>query len=165
MPSKRRNNGRGKKNKGHADNVVCCQSGRLVPKDKAIKRFQIKKIVDESSRKDIQDNSAYPDGEFHLPKMYMKMYYSVSCAIHSRVVRVRSQTRGDRNVRYTTKVRRTRVEDARTGGFAKVAPNLAKTLNRTGGFNGPRKPMDAKPAAPKDAPAAATATAAPTEGA
>merc|ERR1711907_687923 len=131
---------------GHSDNVVCCQSGKLVSKDKAIKRFQVKKIVDESSRKDIQDNSAYPDGQFHLPKLYVKQYYCVSCAIHARVVRVRSQSRGDRNTRYTTKVRRTRIEDARTGGFAKVAPSLAKSLNR----GPPRtfKPREDKPAAP-----------------
>ena len=155
MPSKRRNNGRGKKNKGHSDNVTCCQSGRMVPKDKAIKRFQIKKIVDESSRKDIQDNSAYPDGEFHLPKIYMKLYYSVSSAIHSRVVRARSQTRGDRNIRYTTKVRRTNIATARTGGFAKVAPNLERQLNMQN--RRPFKPSEPKPTAPvakEDAPVA-----------
>ena len=147
MPSKRRNNGRSKKNKGHSDNVVCCQSGKLVSKDKAIKRFQVKKIVDESSRKDIQDNSAYPDGQFYLPKMYVKQYYSVSCAIHARIVRVRSAKRGDRKTRYTTKIRTTKVKDARTGGFAKVAPQLLKTLNR--GPPRPKKPEDkeAKPAA------------------
>merc|ERR1711959_666859 len=128
MPSKRRNNGRGKKNKGHNDVTNCLNCRRVVPKDKAIKRFQMKKIVDESSRKDIQDNSAYGDAQFHLPKLYVKQYYCVSCAIHARVVRVRSQSRGDRNTRYTTKVRRTKIEDARTGGFALVAPGLAKQL-------------------------------------
>ena len=152
MPSKRRYNGRSKKNKGHSDNVVCCQSGRLVPKDKAIKRFQIKKIVDESSRKDIMDNSAYPDGQFYLPKMYVKQYYSISCAIHSRVVRVRSQSRGDRKIRYTTKVRKTKIEDQRTGGFAKVVPSMLKSLNR----GPPRAPKEAKPAAKPAAEATAT---------
>ena len=152
MPSKRRNNGRGKKNKGHSNVVVCCQSGRTVPKDKAVKRFQMKKLVDESSRMDIQGASAYGEGQFHIPKLYMKLNYSISCAIHSRVVRVRSQTRGDRDIRYTTKIRRTRIEENRTGGFAVVAPQLAKTLNRPTY----RKPAGDKPAAPKD-----TTTAAP----
>merc|ERR1712078_438133 len=105
MPSKRRNNGRGKKNKGRSKVVVCCQTGRSVPKDKAIKRFQMKAIVDASSKKDIQEASAYKKETFHLPKIYIKQYYSVSAAIHSRVVRVRSQTRGDRDKRYTTKLR------------------------------------------------------------
>ena len=154
MPSKRRNNGRGKKNKGHNDVTNCLNCRRVVPKDKAIKRFQMKKLVDESSRKDIQDNSAYGDQQTNLPKLYFKQNYCVSCAIHARVVRVRSQTRGDRNIRYTTKIRRTKIEEARTGGFAKVAPGLARNLNAKP-FR-PRPPRDA--AAPETKPAAAAAT-------
>merc|ERR1712190_16253 len=90
MPSKRRNNGRGKKNKGHSNVVRCCTSGRIVPKDKAISRFQMRNIVDGSSRRDIKDNYAYDQKYFALPKIYVKQYYSVSCAIHSKVVRSRS---------------------------------------------------------------------------
>ncbi len=97
MPSKRRNNGRGKKNKGHSNVVRCGNCGRCVGKDKAIKRFQMKAIVDASSKKDIQEASAYPKEQFNLPKIYVKMQYCVSCAIHARIVRVRSQTRGDRD--------------------------------------------------------------------
>merc|ERR1712147_167217 len=100
------------------------------PKDKAIKRFTLKKIVDESSRKDIMDNSAYGENPAPLPKLYVKSYYSISCAIHSRIVRVRSQTRGDRNIRYTTKIRRTKIEENRTGGFAVVAPQLPSSWPR-----------------------------------
>ena len=85
----------------------------------------------------------------------MKQYYSVSCAIHARVVRVRSQTRGDRKIRYTTKIRTTKIAEKRTGGFALVAPGLAKQLAPR-----PRRPMADRPAAPKDVtPAAATETA------
>ena len=97
MPSKRRNNGRGKKNKGHSNAVVCLNCRRSVGKDKAIKRFQMKAIVDASSKKDIQEASAYPKDEYNLPKIYVKMEYCVSCAILARIVRVRSQTRGDRD--------------------------------------------------------------------
>merc|ERR1712226_615231 len=91
MPSKRRNNGRAKKNKGKSVLVRCVQSGQCVPKDKAIARFQMRNIVDGSSRRDIKDNS-------------------VSCAIHSKVVRSRSGkgrsgAKGDRFKRYTTKLR------------------------------------------------------------
>merc|ERR1712178_145833 len=117
---------------GHSDIVVCCSSGRSVPKDKAIKRFQMKAIVDASSKKDIQEASAYRKEAFHLPKIYMKQYYSVSAAIHSRIVRVRSQT-GDRDKRYTTKLRlkkdkRGRVLEFRTGGFSIQTPSLEKQL-------------------------------------
>uniref|UniRef100_A0A7S3CRN0 40S ribosomal protein S26 n=1 Tax=Strombidium rassoulzadegani TaxID=1082188 RepID=A0A7S3CRN0_9SPIT len=130
MPSKRRNNGRGKKNKGHSNVINCTNCGRVFPKDKAIKRFQMKKIVDESSRKDLEDNFAYDKQDFYLPKLYMKQTYCVSCAIHARVVRVRSQIRGDRDIRYTTKIRGTNNIESRTGGFAVPAPNLLKALNR-----------------------------------
>ena len=94
---------------------------------KAIKRFQMKAIVDASSKKDIQEASAYKKEAFHMPKIYIKNYYSVSAAIHSRIVRVRSQTRGDRNIRYTTKLRVKRQGKAleyRTGTFAKPTPML-----------------------------------------
>ena len=138
MPSKRRNNGRGKKNKGHSDVVNCLNCGRVVPKDKAIKRFAMRKLVDESSRKDIMDNYAYDTSEaFHLPKIYLKQQYCVSCAIHARIVRVRSQTRGDRDRRYTTKLRQVRENGNLTGGFAVPAPNLVKSRNQ-------RKPQQAK---------------------
>ena len=134
MPSKRRNNGRGKKNKGKSIPCNCINCGRIVPKDKAIQRFQMRKIVDESSKKDIMDASAYEKenkaGQA-LPKIYIKQQYCVSCAIHARVVRVRSQTRGDRDIRYTTKLRGSKnnqnmTDTARTGGFAVPAPSLVR---------------------------------------
>ena len=136
MPKKRRNNGRSKKNKGHSDIVVCCSTRRSVPKDKAIKRFIMKSICDASSKKDIQEANAYNNKElFHLPKIYEKKYYSVSAAIHSRIVRVRSQTRKDRNTRYTTKLRvktdrRGYIVEARTGGFAIATPSLKKQMDQ-----------------------------------
>ena len=112
MPSKRRNNGRSKKNCGRKGPVRCINCARCVPKDKAIKRFQMRQMVDGSSRRDIKDNYAYSDQNetFYLPKIYVKQQYCVSCAIHARVVRVRSAigragAKGERFRRYTTKLR------------------------------------------------------------
>ena len=65
MPSKRRNNGRSKKGRGHTRPVVCSHCGRLVAKvtrlfqDKAIKRFTVRDIVDASSKRDIGEAKAY----------------------------------------------------------------------------------------------------------
>ena len=88
MPVKRRNGGRNKKNKGHADAVHCVNCYRLVGKDKAIKRFVIKNMVDASSKRDIEANSAYAGSEtpYSMPKIYVKNEWCIACGSHSRVV-------------------------------------------------------------------------------
>lgn len=50
---------------------------------------QVRNIVDASALRDIQDSCPYEG--YMLPKLYRKVYYSISAAIHSRVVRVRSR--------------------------------------------------------------------------
>ena len=110
MPIKRRNHGRNKSNKGHSNVIRCLNCARICPKDKAIKRFQARNLVDGSSKRDIKDNFAFDPKYFHLPKIYVKQQYCVSCGIHARVVRARSKVgragaKGDRYKRYTTKLR------------------------------------------------------------
>merc|ERR1712025_422043 len=100
MPSKRRNNGRNKKNRGISGHVNCDNCGRIVAKDKAIKKFTVRDIIDAASKEDIGKASAYKVPT-QVPKIMMKMWYCVSCAIHARIVAVRSVS--DRRKRDTGK--------------------------------------------------------------
>jgi len=95
MAKKRRNGGRNKNNRGYVKPIVCTNCGRLCPKDKAVKRFTIKDIVDASSKKDLEESRAFD--HYVVPKLYIKMQYCISCAIHSRIVKVRSVA--DRKIR------------------------------------------------------------------
>lgn len=91
MPVKRRNHGRSRppKSRGKSKNVRCCLTGKVVAKDKAIKRFTVRNMVDASSMRDLQEASAIEG--YVLPKFYAKMYYSVDAAVHRRIVRGRSR--------------------------------------------------------------------------
>eukprot|EP00299_Pterocystis_sp_00344_P001229 c11061_g1_i1.p1 GENE.c11061_g1_i1~~c11061_g1_i1.p1 ORF type:complete len:125 (+),score=15.12 c11061_g1_i1:57-377(+) len=95
MTKKRRSGGRNKHGRGHVKRVPCALSGKLVPKDKSVKRFIVRNIVESAAVGDMQEATAI-DG-YALPKIYVKMYYGIEAAIHSRIVRVRS--REDRKIR------------------------------------------------------------------
>ena len=108
MPVKRRNHGRSKMNRGHTRTVNCMNCGRLVPKDKAIKRFATKNMVEASSAKDVSDSAVYQG--YELPKTYQKQFYCVSCAVHRRVVRPRNVNVRRNRIPLFVKLRMQRLE-------------------------------------------------------
>jgi small subunit ribosomal protein S26e len=109
MPTKRKNGGRNKKNKGRALTVHCLNCQRLVGKDKAIKRFIIKNMTDGSSKRDIEEASVYNEENYQMPKLFLKNNYCIACGIHARIVRVRSGE--DRRIRYISKYRGDKKEE------------------------------------------------------
>jgi small subunit ribosomal protein S26e len=90
-----RNHGRNKHGRGHTNRVRCASTAKAIPKDKAIKRFTVRNIVDASALRDIRDASAYDN--YNMPKLYIKQYYCIEAAVHQRIVRVRSKE--DRKIR------------------------------------------------------------------
>lgn len=119
MTVKRRNHGRNRHGRNHTHQVVCDGCGCKPAKDKAIKRFNVRNIVDKSSLRDLID-ACVIEG-YNLPKFYIKLHYCVSCAVHRKTVRPRA--RSERAVR--TNPRQAMMDNFRQHGADKAAGGAA----------------------------------------
>jgi len=93
MPKKRRNGGKNRAGRGHFTAVRCSNCRRVVPKDKAIKRFVIRPLVEAAAVGDIAVASVYKAGQYSIPKVYIKTQYCVSCGKHARLVNSRTSVK------------------------------------------------------------------------
>jgi small subunit ribosomal protein S26e len=84
MPKKRKNSG--KNRSGKDDQIQCSKCGRVVPKSKAKRVTRPTRLMEGVIAKELRDAGAI------MPSGKVSKWYCVSCAVHSRTVKIRSSS-------------------------------------------------------------------------
>ena len=85
MAKKRKSGGRKKGQSGKGKSIQCSKCGRMVPRDKAKKFTRAVSIVEYQVAKEIRKQGGY------VGTKTVTSYLCVSCAIHSRKIKIRSK--------------------------------------------------------------------------
>mmetsp|Transcript_2670 Transcript_2670/g.3932 ORF Transcript_2670/g.3932 Transcript_2670/m.3932 type:complete len:99 (+) Transcript_2670:759-1055(+) len=91
MVKKRRNCGRSKHNQGYVRRVHCMGLNTLVPRDKAIKKLNIKNFTDSFSIDELNGAILLP--KYEIPKLASYVFYSISYAFGKKIIRSREKSR------------------------------------------------------------------------
>merc|ERR1712130_368243 len=75
---------------------------RCVPKDKAVKRWNARNMMDLSTFRDVSEASIFTNAPNQ--RVYYKSFYSISAAVHNRIVRARPKE--ERRVRENPRARK-----------------------------------------------------------
>jgi small subunit ribosomal protein S26e len=85
MPKKRKSSGRSKGRKGRTELIQCSNCGMQIPRDKAKRRITYVSLVDRTLAKELRTKGA------QIARQKVVKNYCVSCAVHFKVVKVRSK--------------------------------------------------------------------------
>lgn len=96
MPKKRKNGGKNRHNRGSVKSIQCDVTGKMIPKDKAIRRVKRIGMINAGTMKDLRDASYYD--RYRIPSIRIKKQFCVSEAqYHGQVYKRDKQKRKDRN--------------------------------------------------------------------
>ncbi|AIB09843.1 40S ribosomal protein S26 (nucleomorph) [Lotharella oceanica] len=87
MVRKRRNRGRSKHNRGHTRRIHCEEKNTLTPRDKAIKKLNIKNFTDPFATIELLNAILLP--RYQIPKLYSYVFYCISYAYKKKIVKSR----------------------------------------------------------------------------
>ena len=96
MPKKRKNGGKTRHNRGNSKSIQCDVTGKMISKDKAIKRKISFPLISIAAQRDVRDACYYD--RMQIPRIIIKKQYCISEAhFHHKIAKRQKQKRKDRS--------------------------------------------------------------------